>query len=232
MVGSKSIGIHQPNYLPWLGFFNKIVKSDSFIILDNVDLETNGAKAITSRTKIRSQEKEQWLTIPILKSSDKTIKNVQIDNSKPWKKKHLKTFYYEYKKSLFFQETYSFLESSFSFQTELLSEWNCFMIEEVLKHLKINKSIILASKMDLNDESRNGRIIEICKHQNAGTYISGAGGKKYHEEQLFNVENIEISYLNYEHPIYNQHKETFLPGLSIIDSLFNCGKEGVSKLLF
>jgi len=218
---NKTIGIHQPNFLPWSGYFHKITSSDVFVFLDNVDIETKSAKAITNRSKIKTGSGEQWLTIPLKKGESKLI-SVQEYVDANWRDKTLKSIFLNYKKAPFFSEIYPLIEKIMLFPTNNLSEFNINSILQICEHLNIiNKSFLRASEMELESEDRNERIIEICGKAGCDTYFSGRGGKNYHDESLFTAKGINIEYTKHEQIPYTQLYGEFIPGLSIIDSLFN-----------
>ncbi|MEI6346626.1 MAG: WbqC family protein [Bacteroidota bacterium] len=216
---AKTCAIHQPNFLPWLGYFYKIAKSDVFVILDTVDIEIGTSKAITNRTKIKAQTGDIWITIPIKKGESKLIKDIEIVNSN-WKEKMLKTIFHEYRKAINFNEMYPIIEQIIQFDNYLLSEFNSNAIKSISSYLNFNTQIHLASSLPVYTEDRNLRIIEICEYLGCNTYFSGKGGAKYHDEQLFNNHEITINYTDYIQPTFNQLHGEFISGLSIIDYLF------------
>jgi len=216
----NSCGIHQPNFLPWPGFFYKIATVDEFVFLDNVDIEIGGSKAITNRTKINSQSGAAWLSNPIQKSETKIIKDLFYVESY-WKEKNLKTIYLNYKKAPFFEQVFPVVEKIIQFESFNLSEFNIHSIVTICDYLGINTNFSKASELNLIDEDRNGRIIEICKLRNCPTYFSGKGAINYQNEELFNENGIAIKYTDFTQTIYPQIHGEFTPGLSIIDLLFN-----------
>jgi len=222
----KIVAIHQPNFFPWLGYFYKIAKCDIFVILDNVDFQQGNNNSITNRTKIKCADKDFFLTISVKKNKDsKLIKDVCIDRNTSQIKKHLKTIQLNYAKANHFKETYPFIEKIFfEFENyELMSEANIFIIKEVCNWLNITTPIVKASELNLKEEDRNERIVEICKQLEGTHYFSGNGGKKYHDENLFKERGIEIKYTNFVHPQYQQVGTNFISGLSTLDTILNCG---------
>ena len=117
------ISIHQPAYLPWLGYFDKIIKSDIFIYLDTVQLEKN-SYSYSYRNKIKTPQGSAWLTIPLKMKghTNRAIKDVLIDNSQQWKKKHLKNIFFNYKKATFFDELYPKIEELYKQDFDLFSD--------------------------------------------------------------------------------------------------------------
>mgnify|MGYP001286647470 FL=1 len=222
----RTCAIHQPNFMPWLGYFYKIANSDVFVILDNVDILLGSSKAITNRVKIKTQMGEQWLTVPIKKGDSKLIKDIKVQDNN-WRIKLLKTIQQNYGKTAYFSKIFPLVEQLILFQTENLSAYNTNIITIISKHLGINTPIILASELTNISTDRNQRIIDICKNLNCNTYLSGKGGTKYHDISLFNNNNINIHLTNYTHPVYNQLYGDFVEGLSVIDYLFSNSMEGL-----
>lgn len=213
-------GIHQPNFLPWPGYFYKIASVDEFVFLDNVDIEIGGSKAITHRTKINSPNGASWLSNPIQKSQSKIISELTYVHS-DWKEKNLKTIFLNYKKAPYFNEVFPLVEKIFAFESNSLSDFNINSISVICDYLGIKTNFSKASELNLIDTDRNGRIIEICKSRNCEVYFSGKGAVNYHDESLFEANNVTIKYTDFSPKIYNQIHGEFVPGLSIIDLLFN-----------
>lgn len=220
----KICAIHQPNFLPWLGYFYKIANSDIFIILDTVDIEIGTSKAITNRTRIKTNTGVNWITEPIKKGDSKKINNIEIINNN-WKKKSLKTIYFQYNKSKFFDTIYPILEKIINYNSNKLSDYNTNAIKVICNFLNIDTEIILASELKVDATTRNQRIVDICKSCDCSTYLSGKGGEKYHDHNLFELNKIDIKITDFKHPKYNQLHGDFVPGLSIIDFLFSNSKE-------
>ncbi|MCR4800946.1 MAG: WbqC family protein [Bacteroidales bacterium] len=221
----KVCAIHQPNFMPWLGYFYKIAKSDVFVILDTVDIEVGTANAITNRTRIKTVAGVQWITVPIKKGDSKVIKDIVIDNTKRWRETMLKTLLFQYKKSQNFNIFYPFVEDLLNYQTDSLSEYNVHIIECMANYMGIKTKIVLASEMKGLSDDRNVRLIDICKQNGCDIYLSGNGGRKYHDEQLFENNGIMVKYTDFIHPEYGQLHGDFEKGLSCIDYCFNDGTE-------
>ena len=222
---SKVCAIHQPNFFPWLGYFYKIAKSDVFVILDTVDIEVGTADAITNRTRIKTSSGVQWITVPIRKGESKLIKDIAIDNTGKWRDTMLKTIYFQYKKSKNFEQFYPVVETLVNYNTDSLSEFNVNIIREMCKYMGVSAEIVLASDMESVSSDRNQRLIDICKMNGCYTYLSGNGGRKYHDEQLFADNGVTVRYTDFVHPEYTQLHGDFVKGLSCIDYCFNDGEK-------
>lgn len=227
----KSIAIHQPNYLPWLGYFHKIQIADEFVILDDVDYQSGNASSITNRTRIKTSNGGVLLTVPVLKNHEsRHINQIRIDNQQPWAKKHLKTLQMAYAKSAHFDEIYVLLEAILSQKFEFLALLNETLIREICNYLEIGTPLRLSSSLDTIEVSeKNERIIEICEKLGATVYFSGNGAREYNDEALYVSHGLKLDYTQFSAPVYPQLYGEFLGGLSIVDALFNCERE--TKLL-
>lgn len=214
-----NLSVHQPAYLPWLGYFDKIIKSDVFVFLDSVQFEKN---SFTNRNKIKTPQGAIWLTIPVKTKGHigNTLADIEIDNIQNWQKKHLNTIFMSYKKAPRFGECYSKLENLYQQQYQLLSElcWNqlLFWLREFGCKTEVVRSTTL-----LIDAKKSDLILELCRHFNADHYISGVLGKNYLKEEDFLNNGIMVSYQDYQHPVYPQLWGDFLPYMSILDFWMN-----------
>ena len=227
----KVIGIHQPNFIPWLGYFNKIYSCDVFVILDNVDYQSGNSNSITNRTKIKTAQGELFISVPVRKSESKLIKDIPIDNNQPWQKKMLKTIQLNYTKAKFFSEIFPVIENVLITKHEFLSALNIELIKLFCEKLNITTPIILASEMNLSAGEKNNRILEICKNLGATIYQSGNGARKYNDEEMFASNNIQLRYTSFSPADYPQLHKEFIKGLSVLDVLMNCGWDGASRLV-
>jgi len=224
---------HQPNYLPYAGFFHKIALADEFVIVDNVQFVKRGPFGWIHRNKIRTPQGWDWLTIPTLTSGryTQTIKEAKIDNSIPWRRKHWRSIEWNYNKAPFFKEYADKLKAVYDMEWESISGLNIHFIKILLDILDIKIPIHIASELDIEGRATN-LVINICKKLEATTYISGIHGKDYLEESRFKENNIELIYQEFKHPEYKQCQEgTFIPNLSVIDVLFNCGHKGLGIIM-
>jgi hypothetical protein len=228
---SKIAGIHQPNYMPWPGYFHKILRSDVFVILDNVDFQQGNSNSITSRTKIKGGNGEILLTVPVKRSEEKMLNGILTDNNQPWAKKHLKSIQLSYTKAPFFKEYFPVFEQVLSQSYSSLSHLNVSLILKICELLEITTPVLMASELNIEEEGRNERIVKICQKVGADTYLCGKGGRKYMEESVFVQGEIAVQYTDFRPTDYPQLYGAFIPGLSILDSLLNIGKEQVRSLI-
>ena len=218
--------IHQPEFMPWLGFFDKINLSDTVVLLDNVQYRH---KYFQNRNKIKGVNGEVWINVPIIRNGKTRniglIKDIQINNNENWSQKILKSIEFNYKKSKDFNIYYPIINDIFNKEWKLLVDLNVHIIKEFSNILNINTKIIRSSELDIEGNGEK-LILDICKKFSPQQYISGptgiAGrGKEY--EPNFNKEKIEVIYHDFKHPIYEQLHGPFVPHMSFIDKLFNNG---------
>ena len=223
----KIAAIHQPNYFPWLGYFAKIQNCDVFIVLDNVDYQSGNAKSITNRTRIKTQTGELFLTVPVLKpdGNQRLINQTRIDGKQNWQKKHLTSVQHAYSKAPFFNEVFEMLSRILNAEFEFISDLNSSGIRAVMNYLSLETPVIFSSSFENLAEGKNERIIDLCKRTNSCIYLSGGGAKKYNDPQMFADHQIELRYAEFKPKEYPQLHGAFIPGLSILDALFNCGRD-------
>lgn len=219
------VSVHQPQYVPWLGYFNKIIKSDYFVFLDKVQYKN---REFQNRNKIRTQNGWMWLTVPVISKGlgRQAICDVAIDNSFEWRKRHWRSLLICYQKSPFFKEHSDFFEKVYLSKWNKLAELNVYIIKYIMEVLGINTPFCFESDMNISTQ-KTDRIVDICLKLNADSYLSGIGGKSYLEEKKFEGAEIKLLYQDFRHPVYRQqfvsNEEDFLPCMSLIDLLFNEG---------
>jgi hypothetical protein len=221
------VSVHQPQYIPWLGYFDKIAKSDCFVFLDCVQYKE---REFQNRNKIRTKDGWGWLSVPVISKGlgRQKIADVAIDNGSAWKKQHLKSWEVWYARSPFFKENLAFFEKIYTTEWDKLSQLNIFITQYVFKMLGIEKPVFFESALQTTT-TKTDRIIEICQKLKADVYLSGAGGRDYIEEDKFKAAGIALRYQDFIHPVYRQQfvsdKAGFISHLSIFDLLLNEGPD-------
>jgi len=202
---------------------------DKFVFLDDVKL---GKCSWHIRNRIKTPQGELYLTIPIRKTvgRDKLIINEAIiNNEEHWRKKHLKSIFYAYRKSEFFDEVYPFTEELVNNKADRLCDFTINIITRISNKIGINKEFILSSNLKDLFGQKDMRLVSICKELGCDQYLSPRGSAVYIEKNSpggkFSESGIELFYQNYEHPVYNQLYGGFASYMSIIDLLFNRGFE-------
>ena len=226
--------IHQPDFFPWLGLFNKIAKTDNFIILDNV--QTPGGKSWLTRNRLLYNGEVKWLTIPVCRKKI-AIKDLEISLNLNFQRKHLGFIRSSYGKAPFFKMIYPLFEEIYSAECTKLGIFNLNAIKLINKKIGLKTNISYASDYVGSAfpplHSGNDLILEIAKKSNTKYYLSGTGCKEFINPKSFEDEGIKFEFQNFTCKPYSQSgcKSNFVPQLSIIDALFNLGFEGVYKIL-
>lgn len=219
------VGIHQPNYLPWIGYFYKIYMSDIFVILDDVQYVK---RSVADRNKIKTPQGELYIKIPVESdTSNSKYNEVKVIDEMDWRNKHLKTIYRNYRKAKYFDDIFEDFCNLYKCDTNILSDFNSNIIEYVVKKIGIDTPIIYSSMLNINNKTSTDRLVEIIKKCGGNAYFSGSGGAKYQNEIEFEKNKINLIYTDFKPPIYDQLWGDFIPNLSIIDLLFNYGEESI-----
>ena len=218
--------IHQPQSFPWLGYFAKIMASDIFIILDNVQYKKN---EFQNRNKIKYNEAAHWLTIPVKYNFGQLINEIKISDNIDWHRKIINSLQTYYAKSPYFRQFFPGLVEIIEKDYRSLSKFNIDFILWILKLLEVDTSIIISSDIisteDILELPRSEKLMQLTKKSGASLYLSGQGGKDYLDEEIFKKNKIKIKYQNYIHPEYSQIGKKFVSHLSILDLLFNEGSK-------
>lgn len=216
------VAIHQPNFLPCIGYFYKLIKSDIFVLLDDVQFTKN---SFINRNRIKTPNGAQWITVSIIHKGRfrQMIFETEIANENKWKKKILGSFRANYSKSTFFQKYYPVLETIIMNKYERLVDLNIALLKWVLKELEIDTSIVCSSTIKGVEGYSTERLISICRALGFNNYLSGFGGENYQDKKLYQEADIKLLIYDFQPPIYPQLWGDFLSNLSIVDLLFNCG---------
>jgi hypothetical protein len=228
-----TFSIHQPNYIPWIGYFYKIYRSDVFIYLDSVQYPRG--QSYGARNTIKTANGPLVLTIPVSieKGKEGKITYLDVKFSDPkWKVKHQRTLEANYKKAPFYNEVMPLLQSVFD-QDISFAENNIQIIEKICNYVGITSERKRLSELLPDFGQKTGLIIDIGKAVNGTAYLCGdGGGTEYTEEQLLAENNIALTQTKFHHPTYKQlWAEPFVSHLSMLDLLFNEGKESLNVML-
>jgi len=229
------VAIHQPNFFPWLGYFNKITRAHRFVFLDHIQLPRKGAGSWVNRVKILVNGKEAWLTVPIVRGRTgqgfQSINETFISSEPRWREKMIKTIDQNYRKAPHYEEVRDFLADLINFPLENLSDYNQHNIIAIARLLDIPEEKFLRSS-DLNVTGQSTELlVNITKAVNGNAYMCGSGAAGYQQDELFEKEGLHVIYQDFKHPAYPQSAAAgFKPGLSIIDALMNAGIEGTMEI--
>lgn len=210
---------HQPAYLPWLGYFDKIKRSDVFVFLDTVQYEKN---SFTNRNKIKTKDGSLWLSIPVIKIDhfEKIMSEMPIDKKSHWQRKHLNSIQMSYSKAPRFKELFPKLQDLYSKDYDYLVDvaWDHLMFW--LELLDIHTPVIKSSSFDIHSK-KSDLVFDLCKAVQADHYISGALGRDYMDIEKFADAGIQVEFQDYHHPVYEQLFGDFSPNMGIVDLAMN-----------
>jgi len=220
------LSAHQPAYLPWLGYFEKMARADIFVYLDTVQFEKN---SFTNRNKIKTPRGPQWLTIPVrIKGHTKcTVRELFIDEAQLWRSRHLKAIEMNYRKAPHFKECFPRLEAVLSIQESNLAELCWWQLQFWLGEFDIKSQVVRSSALPVHSK-KSDLVLDLCRHFGADHYVSGTLGRNYLDEASFAAAGIKIEYQNFQHPVYPQLWNNFEPYMSIVDYWMNCGPGALS----
>ncbi len=224
---------HQPNYLPYLGFFHKIYHAGMFVIVDNVQFVKRGPFGWMNRNKIRTAEGARWLTVPVLVKGkfEQQIKDTKINTALPWARKHWRTLARSYSKAPYFTRYADFFDETYNKKKwENFCDLSTHLIFFLLKALGIDRPVKIASELGGRGKG-DDLILDLCEKTGADAYLHGKHGADYIDEEKFRARGVGCAYQNFEHPVYRQQHLPFLSHLSVVDLLFNHGAESLEILL-
>jgi hypothetical protein len=220
------VAIHQPQYLPWLGYLDKIDRADVFVILDNVQFKKNEWQ---NRNRIRTAQGCQWVTVPVLHRFGQPINEVRINPSEDWATKHVRTIEMHYARAPHREPFLEGLRAIYRRPWERLSDLNVAVLAWLLEAYGITTPLRMASEMKLRDEPTD-RLIDICRAVRGTGYLSYAPAAGYMDMPRFEASGIGLEVQDFHHPVYPQCYEPFMPGMAAIDLLFACGGEALRIL--
>lgn len=208
---------HQPMYLPWLGLFDKIRQADTFCIFDDVPFERHG---FGNRNWIKTANGPLLLTVPIHLQDhlDKPIREVQIDNSRNWQRKHLRAIEMAYAKAPRFGEVFPTLSEIYEREWSTLAGLNEAILRRFLTLFGIDVEIVTASEQGFSG-SKSALVLDMCRQLGAAEYIFGAQGRDYVDLNAFADAGVKVRFQEYDHPIYPQLHGEFIPKMSALDYL-------------
>lgn len=219
---------HQPEYLPYIGFFQKIARADRFILVDHVQF---AKKDFQNRNYIRTNDGRLLLTVPVLSKGrfDQPIKDIEINQTTPWARKHWQSVYFAYRKAPGFHLYAEELKGVYDASWERLADLTSTLIALMLKWLGLDISITRSSELGITSGSTT-LLVDMCRAVGATTYVSGAGGRDYVDLALLRQHGIRHYFCPFQHPEYSQIHGDFVPNLSALDLLMNHG-EGARDVL-
>jgi hypothetical protein len=218
-----TITIHQPEHLPWLGFFDKVRQAQKIVLLDSVQFEKN---YFQNRNQIRNKGGPLWITVPVLGKgrSEQRIMDVEIDNTRHWRRDAWRSLEMNYRRTLFWGEYSPFFEELYEQEWTRLVDLNVCILKWLSGQLGLRRDFIRSSESGC-EGSGTELLVALCRKTEATIYLSGAHGRDYLDPVLFDAAGILVKYQDFRHPTYRQLYAPFVPNLSAVDLLFNHGPE-------
>lgn len=223
------VGIIQSNYIPWRGYFDFIDDVDLFIYLDDVQYT---ARDWRNRNKIKTPNGLIWLSIPVFFSrndNDISVEKVRIDYTQKWVDKHINSIKHAYSRSPFFKQYAEDFFDILNRRYETISVLNVEINNWIMNKLDIKTKIKMSSEFQPVG-AKTDRLIDILKKAGATSYLSGPSAKNYLDVGKFKEGGIGLEYKVYEYEEYSQLYGSFEPQVSVLDLLFNCGKDSMKYL--
>jgi hypothetical protein len=228
------VAIHQPNFFPWLGYFDKLSKADQFIILDDAQFSKTGG-TWSNRVRCLVGGEAKWLTAPVDRASrsGRPYQAVRFDSAVDWREKIIRTIEQSYRKADRFEESMPLLSGLLEYADHNLVAYNLNAILEIAAILDVDRSKITRSSALNIQSTGTDRLIQLTKAVGGTVYLCGGGAGGYQQDELFADAGIELSYQEFQQVPYRQvgSPNAFVPGLSIIDCLLNIGAEGTRQML-
>jgi hypothetical protein len=234
MTSNQSVvSIHQPNFFPWLGYFDKMARCDYFVFLDDVQIQKTGG-GWSNRVKILVSGQPKWVSAPIDRDYHgvREVRETVFKAFLNWRNDILRTLQISYKKAPHYRDAIELIEPLLMNREDNLAAYNSAAIVRIAEELGIATSKCRwSSKLEHSGRS-NGLLVSIVKALGASTYLCGGGAEGYQDKDVFDEASIALVHQGYEPRRYSQvGTATFAPGLSVIDVLMNVGIEGARQML-
>lgn len=229
----RVVAIHQPNFFPWLGFFDKLVRSDVFVVLDHTQFPKSEGNW-TNRVRLSVNGEAAWVTMPVDRKYEglRRIDEIHIDDRAPWRRKLLQLLRTNYGRAAFFSQVFPAVEAWVLAPAELVAEFNLHAIAGICERIGLETSHLIRSSTLGIDGAKSELVANLVKRVGGTRYLSGDGSAGYLDEQVLRAAGLQVEYQRFAHPVYPQRQGSgFIAGLSVLDALFHCGFDGTSTLL-
>jgi hypothetical protein len=215
-----TLAVHQPHYLPWLGYLAKWAAADVFVFLDTVQYEKNGWQ---NRNRIKTTSGPRWLTVPVHGRLGTPIAAVEIDTVQPWGDRHRRAIEHAYAGAPHLARHRAALGELYATKWERLAPLAVATAEWLARAVGITTPAHLASSLDVAAGEPTERLIALCRTVGADTYLAGRDGARYMDAARFEAAGIRVLYQDYTHPTYAQLHGDFAPHCSGLDLLLTHG---------
>lgn len=233
MPGERIVAIHQPNFFPWLGYFDKIALADVFVVLDSVQFPKKQGNWM-NRVQILVQGEPRWLTVPVDRSYHglRAVYDMRIADDRQWRDRSMKSLRAAYGKAPYFERVVDVVQGLVCSEQTLLADYNLAAIEALVdRFVPVPATLVRSSELGVTG-SATDLLITITKAVGGTTYLCGGGANTYQDDARFAEEGLTLRYQDFEPPDYEQlGSANTVKGLSVIDALFNLGFAGTASVL-
>jgi len=223
---SGLVAIHQPNFFPWLGYFDKIRRADAFVFLDAVDYPRSGSGGMgswTNRVRLNIQGESKWITCPLQRSVlGAAIDSVRIDDTQPWRPKLLRTLEANYRKAPCYGQAMALIEPLIMNPEGHIAAFNMAAIRGIATELGLSTRFLLQSELDGTGKATD-LLVSLVRAAGGDGYLAGGGAAGYQQDEIFAHAGLGLIYQNFSPKPYGDPAR-FLPGLSVIDYLMHDGR--------
>jgi hypothetical protein len=227
------VAIHQPNFFPWLGYFDKIRRADVFVILDSVQQQKTGG-TWTNRVRMLVGGEARWVTAPLERSFSgvRSIRDLCFNESTGWRDKMLKTLSANYRRAPCYDEAMGLLEPLVRLAENAVARYNIHAIRAIAAALGLGTANMRLASDIPHCGHGTELLISLTRSMAGDSYLCGGGAQGYQEDAAFQASGVRLVYQSFQHPVYPQAgRQEFVPGLSVVDALMNCGIRGTATLL-
>jgi len=222
-----SVAIHQPHYMPWLGYLAKWAVADVFVFLDTVQYEKNGWQ---NRNRVKTAAGPRWLTVPVHARLGMPIAEVTVDAAQPWRERHLRAIEQAYAAAPHFERHHDALRHLYTTEWPRLAPLAVATAQCLASAVGIATPTRLASALAITATDPTERLVDLCRAVGADTYLAGRDGALYMNLTRFAAAGIRVLYQTYEHPAYAQLHGEFVPNCSALDLLLTHGDSSLEIL--
>jgi hypothetical protein len=226
----RTVVIEQPNYLPWIGYFDLIRQADVWIWYDDVQYTKRDWR---NRNRIAAAGRAEWLTIPVKTKGRfaQRICDVELDLTQPWMRRHLESIRRCYARAPFFEPMFSIVEEAFAAGDEHLADLTIRLNQSICAEIGLSPTFLRSSELPHTQSDREERLRDLCRIVGGNVYLSGPAAREYIDPRAFAAAGIELRYIVYDYPPYSRGLQSFVPNLSIIDALAWLGARGTADYL-
>lgn len=227
------VAIHQPNFFPWLGYFDKIRRADIFILLDDVQYQKTGG-TWSNRVRLLINGEGRWLTAPLERNFHgmRAINQMVFSDKDDWRGRVLRTIHSAYRRAAYFSEVWRVVEPLIANPAQNLAEFNIHAITAMANAMRLDTSRFVRSSSLPTGSTATHRLIDLTRSVGGGQYLCGGGAGGYQDDQAFKDAGIVLAYQGFSPAPYPQQGGgAFVAGLSAIDAAMNVGWAGIQSLL-